>query len=55
MITFTILLAALLVVMITIVLSILVGGAGVILTCGDAIVCVLIIMVIVKLIRKNKK
>ena len=54
MITFSVLLIALLTVAIVAALVILAGGAGLLLTVGDLIVCVLIIVGLIKLFRRKK-
>ena len=54
MITFTILLVAILSMVIATVLVVLAGGAGIILALGDVFVCGLIIYLIVKIFRRRK-
>lgn len=54
MITFTLLLIALIVVAIISIISIIIGGAGFIALFGDVIICGLIIWLLVKLFRRRK-
>lgn len=54
MITFALLLITLLALIITTVLAIVAGGAGIILMLGDLIVCGAIIWLIVRLFRRKK-
>lgn len=55
MVLFSILAIALLSLVLLIGLAVATGGAAIIVVFGDVIVCVLIIALIVKLIRRNKK